>query len=776
MLTKKVLTIGSMMLATAWCTSTALAQVQHGVLDVVENDGGNDNSSVTVTRVGGAGGWIADPNAANSRADYFVDFFTANDVAEGVLLVGPANDDRTEASVPSDPNLPRDIYHATVSTSRSVGANGTNKYWVAVHRTPQGVEVNYNAALAYFPIVDGWLMGSLYNSVNGGAITEFVGNPAIQLLTNFEELDPNFPKSPSRVIDSLASNYVVILDGIDQRRDGVLMGCGAKNEDNYTAVHTNADGIGVLNNRDNGDDDGGQEQDPSTFVYIPQGTPGVVMGTITGSGRTVFGQGDFDIEVVGAPTIDGTMKLTIPGADPNTGTLIVTPRTEFSGATVDNPIFSERDPNGYWLIFSRDIEPSTINLQDISAFDIAYHFAYFDNAASIVPVGPTKPYVSRLNDVVSLRLEVDELTADNGVGDVWYNKVAGADSLNVYADNRGDIGISWLQARPQARQSNGRDADDGLWFGNPTQFFRYSDAFGISAWCTVSSDNGSMPLHISDEIGGEFNTDFATAFFPIGAGFDQDADVGVSSGTFIPSLTDCIADALTEGVLMAINWDNNNRFFTVEPSGADYIARSYDGTTGLLATSSVEIGYTHIPFDTPNLVAGWVDANGAVLAGTGNFSTMTDIVSLNDPFQGPIDVPVTNITIPGVDPSTDGIIIVTSMGGSYNDANYTPAWQIGSGAFQVAGWDPSLLIPNRIAFGFVYVPFDGKNLAAPLAGDLDDDGVIDEVDGLLMIECINGEGVATPPAGCTDVDFRDADLECDMDVDMVNFAAVQASI
>jgi hypothetical protein len=55
--------------------------------------------------------------------------------------------------------------------------------------------------------------------------------------------------------------------------------------------------------------------------------------------------------------------------------------------------------------------------------------------------------------------------------------------------------------------------------------------------------------------------------------------------------------------------------------------------------------------------------------------------------------------------------------------------------------------------------------------DFNDDGDVDLADGARFVDCLGGPEVATPPAGCSQVEFDLADLERDRDVDLRDFAA-----
>src|SRR5262245_28182473 len=71
----------------------AIGQLQHGVLNVREVNGGNVASSVAVTRSGGFGAWTITAGSCN-RADYAVNFGNANDTTSGVFLTSPMETQR----------------------------------------------------------------------------------------------------------------------------------------------------------------------------------------------------------------------------------------------------------------------------------------------------------------------------------------------------------------------------------------------------------------------------------------------------------------------------------------------------------------------------------------------------------------------------------------------------------------------------------------------------------------------------------------------------------
>src|SRR5262249_9345255 len=149
------------------------------------------------------------------------------------------------------------------------------------------------------------------------------------------------------------------------------------------------------------------ENDSVNVVFIPEGTPNVTMGQVGPTGETFFKQGDFTVTMVGQPELDGTFRITIPGESPATGTLIATPNTRLASATEDNPIFVQPDGDT-WLVETRDIESTTILLQDLDTGDIVFSFAFFKNGVEIHPGTPSGTWRTRTNTVASARIRATE--------------------------------------------------------------------------------------------------------------------------------------------------------------------------------------------------------------------------------------------------------------------------------------------------------------------------------------------------------------------------------
>ena len=703
----------------------AVAQVQHGGIDVVEIDANNNATSVELTRTGSVGDWQIVPETSN-RGDYTVDFGTGADNTLGVLIVGPNEAGRSEPSVSNDP------YYATVATETSNGG-----YFISTHETPTGIEANFNVALAYFPLADGWLAGAAYNSSNNATLTSLTGSPGLSLVTESTMLG-----SGLEIVDRTSSKglYELNFEGLDLRRDGVLLACGAKNEDNRVAINVGIDGRATLNCIDNGAESGG-ENDPAAFVFIPQGTPGVVMGRVTGSGRKLFAQGNFNV----AYQSTGTYRLTIPGQNPTTGTLIVTPHTELDGLTVDNVVYVIPQAN-YWLIETRDIASSGLTLQDIGAGDVLLHFAFFPNDSNPLPATPPQAYQQRLNDIVATRFEVFEFNGGNGLGDMRAVRSQGSDALDIFGDNRGDVFISYFGARLAAYTNNGLDALEGVLLGSPTEFYRSNNLTGgASGWTTFSLDNAAVHTHVAGGTS-EINSDFALAFFSSTAGFQQGADVSASNGVAsIPTP----GDAAEDGVLLAANWDNNNRTVSASPDGDAFELRFFDGLNGDAVTDSTEYGYVYLPYSTPGLIAGQVAADGTILSGAGGFTTS---LTTQD------GVPVIKITIDGSAGVFTGILLLTP----HEDA-LAMAWEPTSdGEFAVGAFDLTTSTARRGAFSFAYIPY---NQGCPnCVGDLNNDCIVNGSDALVLFDAID-----------TQADLAD-DVNNDGQLDLSDLAMIQIAM
>jgi hypothetical protein len=82
--------------------------------------------------------------------------------------------------------------------------------------------------------------------------------------------------------------------------------------------------------------------------------------------------------------------------------------------------------------------------------------------------------------------------------------------------------------------------------------------------------------------------------------------------------------------------------------------------------------------------------------------------------------------------------------------------------------------PNYANYTQLDVDFDRRgDPCDPSKGDLNSDGSTDAEDLQILLGCLVDDGVVFAPPGCTESEFEAADLDGDLDVDFVDFAALQ---
>ncbi len=772
-------------LTLAMISGKAMGQVQHGIVNVVENDALDTAASVTATRVGGSGVWsvVAD---RSSRGDVALDFgfntATTADITSGVLIVSPYEVERTSPGLgggvpyygvsmsgrtgdPASPTAVQPVLYS-ISTWQAGGAIAPNS---------DNAEVNLNSTLVYFPLNSGFIAGAAYN-IN--TATGLVANNAVlnQLVgSNLELRTPlTYTGVGTEFLDytvSPAGFYLLSSDTIDWRRDGVILTSGGKDEDNRAAWITgNLPGEAYFKVQDIQSDGTGTENDPIAFAFIPEGTTGVTMGVVSGSAKKLFSQGDFTVSLLGAPLTNGTFRLTIAGESPSTGTLIASPAVPpgLAGNSGDNPLWIAPDGDG-WLLTTRD-QPA-MTLQDLGAGELGFSFAFFKNGVNIVPGTPSRTYLERLDDVSAARFVVTEFTPDNGAGDMDTVRSAGSDILDVIGTNRGDNSLSYLKTKLAASYDNSLDTFEGFILGSVSEFFRDNTTTGgVSGWSTFSFDNGDAVSHGASITGGEINSNFAVVHFPAARNFVGASDIGVAGGLLSIPVPGS-GSAATDGVLMAINWDNNNRSVSVTSSGPNYDITAYeaqnitinavDYTIGAVATDSVEIGYVYLPYSTPGLIAGQISADGSVVSNAGTFSITTGT-------DAGLGFPVFELTIPGVDARNDGVLLLNATSGPI-----AMAWEAGeNGEFEIAGLDLLTQTPGLAAFAFAYIPFEGFGVdtGGPTCEyDFNQDENVDLLDAQQMAQVF--VGLLTPESN-----WLDGDLNGDENADLTDAQILAAFV
>ena len=330
-----------------WFTRSASAQngIAAANISIVQVDTNNTVDSVELTETVSINGMNI--RGDSNRADYNLQVGTdySDDVVTGVLISTVAQNGRDNGELAA----PGTNYcTSTIDYTRTGGNAGG--YFVSIFNAPAGGEYNINISAAFFPYTN-WLGGLARNSgaTNGGANDLFTGSAGIVPGTQFVELG--------------GGKFVVNLTsfGIDSRTNGVLLVSHGKNEDNFATSQANpTNGTWSVWVKDNGTDSTSAEQDPVAFVYVPRTNNSVISGKFRGDGTILMFSGATPKFVV-TNASEGLWRLTIPGQNPNSGVLILSP--EGGGAqNSDNIVSYEADGDG-WLIQSRDLPNLPLNLQ-----------------------------------------------------------------------------------------------------------------------------------------------------------------------------------------------------------------------------------------------------------------------------------------------------------------------------------------------------------------------------------------------------------------------------
>ncbi len=332
-------------------------RVYHGRIAVVQNDAGNNESSVTETRVSGEGEFTV---VGGNRGDIDVQFGPYQEPQNGVALacVRELSRDNTAGG----DTIGR--FHATAAVQSDV-----DRFFIPVFSSQAGNEVNINVATAYFPFWEDWTCGYAYNSTgqNGGPLDRLYASANLALGSQFVDLG--------------GGTATLNIPGVNALTDGVLLVCGGKNEDNYALSAPQADGAFKLFSHDNGANGASYEQDPIAFVYIPGNQTNAIVGRIRGDGSAEIGDTTrFTVVKTGT----GVWQMTIHGYTPAMGTLIVSPEGG-DNYNVDN-IVSYGELADRWIVESRDLGQEPPVLQDMgSATERCFSFAFFPYPADPPP-------------------------------------------------------------------------------------------------------------------------------------------------------------------------------------------------------------------------------------------------------------------------------------------------------------------------------------------------------------------------------------------------------
>ena len=322
---------------------------------------------------------------ASNRGDYNLQIgdTVTNDLAEGLCMVAISQNGRDNGELADE----QKNYAAPAFDGNASG------YWAVIQDTTSDrAEFNINCSVAYFRYAD-WLCGWARNptAVNGGTNTFVTASPGMVLGNSTATTGYNLKwvKNGEFRVSLLDKGYSSLTN------PGVLLVNHAKNEGNYCSSVANADGTWEVYVKDNFGNGTSLEQDPLAFVFIPSTNTIVVSGKFgldaTGTNATTL------VYSGSAPAFSvtnfavGRFRLTIPGATPDAGVLILSSE---GGKTLnfDNTVSYEPDGDG-WIIESRDLGTFPPPLESCTNEPVC-SFIYIPAATAGVAITPTNTLVT----------------------------------------------------------------------------------------------------------------------------------------------------------------------------------------------------------------------------------------------------------------------------------------------------------------------------------------------------------------------------------------------
>lgn len=758
--------------------ATPVLAVEYANIDVVDGSPSNTAPPTATIPAGqGTAGFFIDAGAVPGEIPVRIGAIAADDAAGGILITSVREILRQPAEATQSLSVSPSIVwddDATSENTRNVSGGmaivtdraGNDAAGAAY---PLGGPMNANVTAAYFPFSEGWKGGTAWASVqNAINIDMFAGSAGIQLGTHVK---PNFffdtPFDQSDAND-LGNHFVSIPGVTDSRQQGILLTMHAKNEDNFTAVSATVNGDGwQLNTRGNAQDSPSLgESKPFSFVFLPLGTPNVTMGAIWGAAGPanepvpVMKSGaNFNIVKTAA---SGTYRLTIDGQTPTSGSLIVQTGSSLTGngsLPGDNLVTYMPDGDG-WIITSDDlanVNQGGANQNGESGERIPYfQFAFMPFNAQ--PGAPTIQAAAwDKTSIYNFNVGVTQITNGNDQNDTtgdtpgpdMYTTVSGGTTgLNFVASrmNKGDNAVHVNGALPTAQ--------DGVMLTTVSEGFRDNTttggaaAFGVvSASITGASAAANVPgqwevhTHTASLPAEELNVNYAVGFFGRESGFEMANQVSTDATGHL-DLTISGVNSESDGVLMLNSEGNAARFASVKPkaggAGWDVDVKTVGllepGTTGTPAVPVGAVNYVFLPYETDNLVAGRVNADGSIVNSTGVGTGAGQFTLTKDGTGNYL------LTVAGRTPN-DGTLLLTPGPGFDGIADNTLVYEPAGNAFRIQGLDlitieekdlgGSVLFEDT-SFSFAFLDFAAA-LEAPgggsfLEADFNQDGNVNGTD------------------------------------------------
>lgn len=737
------------------CSLSLLIAIQSSqITRAVENANIQVDSSGNVSIPAGqsTGGFSITGNGVTGSVPVQIGPSATDDAANGVLLGSVSELGRTIGS---------ERLWASVSTVRNPDGSfslATRKAGVDAAGTllPNNGPLDSNLNAAYFPFSEGWVGGHAY--ANGGnTFNEFVLNGLTPADIVQDSLDGG--ATPENGLS------VITIPGVtDTRRQGIFLANSGEDNKVFASISPMSDGSAFALQSTTSDANSPfnapirQAGDNSSFVFLPLGTPNMTMarvhpGNANESAEVLISSGNAVSLVREA---QGRFRLSIAGHTPSSGSLLINQHGSHDdlggnpsgGPSTDNlPSFAPHSNGTDWVILSEDISNTDpIDGQTNGSADSfpqgqdAGRGPYFDLAFvpfANAPTGPGPiPTLSTLTGfsrsrVIGWNAEVTPMFSDNGLNaaDATIATVPYASTgINVsgIGSNRGDLSF-YVDGAQLA-------VADGVMLATVTEGVRDNTGFlGDSSYglANATHDGGNFwSVSTASFLSGEeHHTNVAVAFFGADSGFHT--GTAVDTNNTLGQIDVVISDvnSLTDGVLMATAWGNDNNFVTVTPksdgSAWDVDVKDFDkDPEGAVSNFSDGANYVYLPYDTQNLVAGRVNPDGTIVNSTdpsGFTLTRTD--------EGEYLLEVVGRT------NQQGMLLLNSESEGNGDDNIMSYVKDGDD-FRILGIDSfatsTLDGLEDSAFSFAFIDFvnDLQPASTGLDGDLNDDLIVDGSDFL----------------------------------------------
>ena len=669
----------------------AARAIEFGMVTVQQNSTANTSAAVTLSAWANSPGFQVAPTVNSNRGDFGIQIgpSRADDVTGGIFLGSVANNGRDNGEAAP--------YAGIRYGEASMDADASG-WFVPMHDAASGGEYNFDFSAVYFPFAEGWVVGHARNltGANGGVLDSIRTGTGVSAVTVGGSSGNRLVAPGTANVPSADGRSDLFLQGVNALTDGLLFVNHGKNEANIATARPAPAGTHFELQVQNYN--GGNEQDPVAFAYVPYGTAGVTMGrvvsqTTTVSATTYYGarattsQGEFSVQRVAA----GSYDLKIPGKTTADGTLLVS-AAGFESTNTDNIVtFAPLGDGSGWRVETRDLPLGTAVTTGIAGQDIPSGQAIFDFLFVPTANPPTAPGARagyRGNRVAAANYFVTEFATGNEASDMTVNASVGTSGLGTSSSNRGDNkpGIGGA-----AISFNTTAASADVVLASTSQGVRDNplgaDGYGLA---TVWNDGGTFCVATANNANAEINVNFAVAHFPATAGFVQAPAAPTSAGQATLPL-----DAAA-GLLMATPAVNSGALASVDISTPGSQRVNVVGFSGTM-TSATPFGYVFLPHDTPGLVSGRVTgATGSVTTGAD-----TGSATLTRTATG-----VYTLSLAGGRTPDTGMLLLNALAAGGEFDNFA-VWERSGTDFTIRVLDAATS-PTAVDgdFQFAYVPYD----------------------------------------------------------------------